>query len=212
MIVGRRTNVRWDAKDVIYLPINVTRVAWQRGALYSKGADYFFIANNAFPWNRVPDFVIARDGYDNFLVASAIRNNVSVIDATATILAVHQTDLEGNLAGAKVGKDTRFNKQLIGKFRYFKGHTKSAPYETALVNSRSDNIMTVVVKKRLLERKRRIRKLSHHGLSSNASPALRATRFPSGKGQILTTYTESITRKRAPKIDHMRLGPQHLHQ
>ena len=157
MIVGRRTNVKWNVKDLIYLPTNVTRVAWQRGALFDRGADYFFIANNAFPWNRVPDFVIARDGYDSFLIASAIINNVSVIDATATIVAVHQTDLEGNLAGANAAKHNQFNKNLMGKFRYYMVDTTLAPYETALINKISDNIKTVVVKKRLLDRKQLIR-------------------------------------------------------
>ena len=153
LIVGRRTNVKWRNNDLLHHPINVTLVARKRGVLFSHGADYFIIAKNAFPWRKIPDFVIARDGYDGFLVASAIKNNVSVVDATATILAVHQTDKEGNFAGGSNARDTLFNKKLMGYYHYTMGHTKAAPYETRIV-SKEDNTMAVVVKKRKLKRRK----------------------------------------------------------
>ena len=130
----------------------MTHVARDRGMLYYKGADYFFIAKNAFPWHSTPDFVIARDGYDNFFVAHAIRNNVSVIDATTTLLAVHQTDIEGNLAGGTNTVDRRFNKKLIGRFKYSRGHTRLAPYVTIVARDESDNTTSVAVQKRKLKR------------------------------------------------------------
>ena len=157
LVVGRRTNVRWNSEDFIYHPVNVTLIARQRGRLYDKGADYFFIARNALPWHCIPDFVIARDGYDNFLVATAITNSVSVIDSTATILAVHQTDQEGNLAGGRNRADRRFNKQLIRQFLYYTGHTKLAPYATVITSNESGHTTSiVVVEKRKLKRKKNI--------------------------------------------------------
>ena len=116
LIIGRRTNVVWHSNESLYLPDDVTLTAKKKGTLFIVNAvDYFFIARNAFPWHRFPDLVIARNAYDSLLVMTAIQNNVSVIDATKTLLALHQTDVEGNFAGGNrtLNKDT--NLKLINK-------------------------------------------------------------------------------------------------
>ena len=150
MVTGRRTNVQWLSNETMQLPDNVTLAAKKRGRLFLLEAeDYFFIANNAFPWHRVPsNLVIARPGYDNFFVATAIMNNVSVVDATNTLLAVHMTDREGNLAGSK-NRDMLFNKRLIGKFNYYRGMTSSAQYATLMTKNTTDNKKYVFVRKRI---------------------------------------------------------------
>jgi len=74
----------------LYLPDHVTAEARQRGQqLFAEYAeDYFLIAFNDFPWHRVIDVVIGRPAYDNYLVGLAIRQNVTVVDATSTLLAL----------------------------------------------------------------------------------------------------------------------------
>ena len=154
LVIGRRTNVEWYDIKSLYLPEDVTRVAKQRGRLFIPNAvDYFFIAKNAFPWQHVPNVVIARNGYDSFLVMTAIQNNVSVIDATSTLLAVHQTDAEGNFAG---GNSLRkySNQRLINKLfnmslkhHFHKGYTTAATYETTNLKNKSDEVSVIVIKR-----------------------------------------------------------------
>jgi len=148
--------VEWHSNESLYLPNDVTKVARQRGELFIVSAvEYFFIARNAFPWHRVPDVVIARNGYDSFLVMIAIQNNVSVIDATHTLLAVHQTDIDGNFAGGNNTKHKHFNRKLINKlfktmlrYHFRKGYTEAAPYETINANNKPEDTMSVVIIKR----------------------------------------------------------------
>ena len=115
LVIGRRTNVPYN-NEPLYHPRDVTETAKQKGRLFVVTAiDYFFVAMNAFPWHLIPDLVIARNGYDNFLVLTAIENNVSVIDATGTLLAVHQTDEEGNFAGRESTLEKYININLLRK-------------------------------------------------------------------------------------------------
>jgi len=137
--------------SLLYLPENVTQVARQRGQLFTaKAEDYFFIAFNDFPWNRVPALVIGRRAYDNYLVGLAIQQSVAVVDATATLLAVHQTDREGNFAGHG-HKDTHVNAVRIGKFDYSAGFSTSAQYVTKFTDDEVCNCtmtkVTVVIRK-----------------------------------------------------------------
>jgi hypothetical protein len=110
---------------------DVQRQARTKGRLFiSNAQDYFLIAGNRFPWHRIPDIVIGRPAYDNFVVAMAIRDGVSVIDATASILAVHQSDRDGNFAGHN-NSDRNANVAVIGKyFSYRRGFTSRSQYVT----------------------------------------------------------------------------------
>jgi len=160
LVIGRRTNVPYN-NEPLYHPRDVTETAKQKGRLFVVTAiDYFFFARNAFPWHRIPDLVVARNGYDNFLVLTAIENNVSVIDATGTLLAVHQTDEEGNFAGKqrtlqKYANIDIFRKMLktrvglpVYKYILPKGFTDAAPYETVYASNNSDGAMTVTLIRR----------------------------------------------------------------
>ena len=53
--------------------------------------------------------VIGRPAYDNYFVGFARKNNVSIVDATKSILALHQTGSDGKFAGAK-NKDSKYNR------------------------------------------------------------------------------------------------------
>ena len=95
--------------------------------------DYFILAHNQFVWDQVLDVIIGRPGYDNYLVAVALNNKISVIDATKTILTLHQTDIEGNDSGIKSGKlkkDLYFNYKLFGEFDKSRGRTNNTPFYT----------------------------------------------------------------------------------
>jgi len=149
MIVGRRTNVLLsNNSQPLYLPDDVTAAARQRGKLFVPNAeDYFFIALNDFPWHLVADVVVGRPAYDNYLVGLAIQQNVTVVDATRSILAVHQTDRDGDYAGHR-HDDYRFNGIRIGPFLYCTGWTTSAQYVTNVTTNEFHNLTKVTVVKR----------------------------------------------------------------
>ena len=149
MVVGRRTNVLLgNNTHLLYQPEHVTKLARQRGRLFGADAeDYFFIAFNDFPWNRVPNVIIGRPAYDNFLVGRAIQENVTVVDATATLLAFHQTGSDEDFAGFR-NKDSRFNIIRIGLYNYGAGLTTSARYETVFAVEEVCNRTEVVLEER----------------------------------------------------------------
>jgi len=146
LVVGRRTNVLLGNDSLLYLPENVTQAATQLFIVNAE--DYFFIAYNDFPWHLVADVVVGRPAYDNYLVGLAIQQNVAVVDATATLLAVHQTDQDGNMAGHR-NRDRRFNKIRIGrKFNYSTGLITSAQYVTNVIIDDVNNRTKVTVESR----------------------------------------------------------------
>jgi len=149
LVVGRRTNVLLGNDKLLYLPENVSQAARQRGKVFITCAeDYFFIAFNDFPWHLVADVVVGRPAYDNYLVGLAIKQNVTVVDASDTVLAVHQTDMDGNMAGHQ-HTDATFNLVRIGpKFNYATGLTTSAQYVTKFDIGGSSNRTRVTVSRR----------------------------------------------------------------
>jgi hypothetical protein len=147
LVVGRRTNTPC-CDQPLYLPDDVTLASRQNGSLFiSDAEDYFFIASNVFPWERIRDVVVGRSAYDNYLVGMAIRHNVSVVDATNTLLAVHQTDKDGNFAGHN-NVDARFNHDVIGDFNYYLGLTTNAQFYTG-VTSQNSTVGPVAIYRRL---------------------------------------------------------------
>ena len=61
--------------------------------------------------------VIGRPAYDNYFVGVARKNNVLIVDATKSILALHQTGSDGKFAGAK-NKDSKYNR--YSEFNYYR--------------------------------------------------------------------------------------------
>lgn len=61
----------------------------KNGSLHAPaGSDYFIFPRNAFA--EIPDFAIGRAGWDNWMIYRARKNRWPVIDATPSIVAVHQ--------------------------------------------------------------------------------------------------------------------------
>lgn len=139
LMTGERTNVNETVVPYgtpFYKFAVVTETAKNKGILYREDAeDYFFIWKcRDFPWNIIKDVVIGRAGYDNYLVGLFKRHdNVTAVDVTKTVLAVHQTGWDGNQANRK-HIDTKYNNNVIGKFHYTHGFTINTPYLTAFNN------------------------------------------------------------------------------
>ncbi|KAK3577853.1 hypothetical protein CHS0354_010414 [Potamilus streckersoni] len=133
LIVGRRTNVNVTNTKQFSTWQNVTFMAKTKGELFPAFGEDYFVASPSFPWKDIKDVIIGRKGYDNYLVAYARRNNIFVIDATQTILAVHQTTSAGNFESSK-HTDKEHNKILLKEtmknIKYESGYTTCTEYYT----------------------------------------------------------------------------------
>ena len=70
-------------------------------------------------------------GYDNWLVVHSIMNNIPSIDSTPTVVAIHQTGHDGNMAGHSNRKNKYINYGLAGKhFDYSLGWTSCTHFVT----------------------------------------------------------------------------------
>ena len=135
MVVGRRTNYEMKESEELYNVTDIQRAAKAKGKLFMPDAvEYFLIAHNDYPWHKVPDIVIGRSAYDNYLVAFAIMQGITVVDATSTILALHQTGEDGNFAGHHQ-PDSKHNRKVIGPFHFGKGTVSAAQMVTKRDNN-----------------------------------------------------------------------------
>ena len=134
LIIGRRTNFNLtDLSSARAYGLKEVRGLARQGALFQYNAqDYFITTRNSFRWNALPDFVVGRVAYDNWIVTKAILDRILVVDATSTILALHQTGKRGNFEGhlkarpltRKWRESASINKKLAGKrFNYDLGRT-----------------------------------------------------------------------------------------
>ena len=136
LVIGVRRNVNISNTDMstLYLFDNVrnTYVKHRPRSAMADAEDYFFFARaSLFSWKTIKDVVVGRPGYDNYLVAEAHKHKaVSVVDASRTVLAFHQTGRDGDMAGLK-RPGSRFNYRLIGlDYPYIKGMITGTRYVT----------------------------------------------------------------------------------
>ena len=133
LIVGRRTNFNLTDLSSAHR-YSFEEVRWRalNGSLFQYNAqDYFIVTKDSFFWPDLPNFVVGRVAYDNWLVTRAILDRVLVVDATDTILALHQTGRGGNFEGHKSrllkGKEKEsasVNEKLAGRwYSYDLGRT-----------------------------------------------------------------------------------------
>jgi hypothetical protein len=92
-------------------------VALDRGRLRGYAAlDYFVFRRGLF--DPLPPFLIGRACFDNWLVWRARELNRPVVDATRSVVAVHQSHdyshVRGGLEEAYGGPEARYNEQLAG--------------------------------------------------------------------------------------------------
>lgn len=117
LVVGKRTNFHFspDVQMKMSNGHKIQTLALQSGKLFQNNAqDYFICTYMPHFWRNIPDFVIGRLAYDNWLVDQAWHDKGKIlIDATKTILAVHLTTKDGNLAGHAKGVDSHYNFKLF---------------------------------------------------------------------------------------------------
>lgn len=132
-ISGRRTNVDFVSTKEAISYGNIRKAAKTRGILFKVDAEDYFITNKRFDWSIVPDFVIGRRAYDNWLVLHARAVGALTIDTSSTLLAVHQTTTTGNFEGHG-HTDPHYNDNLVLKLKlnrhYYEGFTTCMTYET----------------------------------------------------------------------------------
>ena len=138
LVTGQRIDYNLESDQELHSLSTVSQLA-SVGKLHpSHAQDYFISTHSGFPWESIPDFVVGRVGYDNWLVATAINRNFSVIDVTATVTALHQTGRDGNEAGRNIKRednDKYINYHLAGKFDYSDGLTMFSNYISLKPNS-----------------------------------------------------------------------------
>ena len=133
LMVGIRTNVQnvmphevitWDA---------MKSTAKRRGKLFLRNAEDYFITSFSYPWHSIPDVVIGRRAYDNWLVLNARKKKHLLIEISDTVLALHQTTKAGNFEGHR-HRDGNYNLRLLtrlyGKIQYGAGSTICAPMKS----------------------------------------------------------------------------------
>ncbi|XP_033735980.1 uncharacterized protein LOC117324302 [Pecten maximus] len=98
-ISGIRTNVmNVSLKEAASFP-NIAAAATVRGKLFEIHSADYFLTTKWFPWADIPPLVIGRRAYDNYIISHARKIKATVIDATETIPAIHQTTAKGNQEG-----------------------------------------------------------------------------------------------------------------
>ena len=114
LVIGRRTNVEYNTKAMAYTDREIHDMARKGKMNQSDAQDYLFVTRNSFDWHLVPDFVVGRPAYDNWLVDFAYHRNFSIIDLTQTLIAIHQTGPDGTKAShsSARGLDRKWNYSL----------------------------------------------------------------------------------------------------
>lgn len=123
LLVGRRTNVHYHGQ-ILASDTEVQTLAASHGKLFQADAqDYFFYSRGVQNLSSIPDFVVGRRAYDNWLVDHAFHNaNIVLIDASRTILALHLTTGDGNKAGHHKGADNNWNVNVLNPATQKKVH------------------------------------------------------------------------------------------
>jgi len=118
LLVGRRTNVDIEHSTILHDDPSVESMS-ETGFLFNSDAqDYFIYSRGARNWAMMPEFVVGRPGYDNWLVDDAWRDeSMDVIDVTRTLLAVHLTASDGNSAGHREASDKSYNHNIFDPFK-----------------------------------------------------------------------------------------------
>ena len=115
-------------------PRTVTHLANpQYSKLFRHDAfDYFFVTRS-YPFDKVLPLVISRGGFDTYIVAMANIWHLATIEGTNTVLALHQTDQDGNMAHKALPNNEMnmmYNRHILRKFSYKAGRAENAMYGT----------------------------------------------------------------------------------
>ena len=145
LIVG----YRWDidiTKKINFNNFNYNEVLWSKLIKKAKrhsssGIDYFMFKKNTFP--NLPNFVVGRPGYDNWLIWNARRRLIPVIDISKTVKVLHQNH-HFNFHNLKkdpkiyLEEDGLTNRALINKNKLTLNDTNYFFYNSILKKKTSD--------------------------------------------------------------------------
>ncbi|ESO94054.1 hypothetical protein LOTGIDRAFT_153537 [Lottia gigantea] len=113
LILVRRTNVDFSNSPELDENSNITEM-YNKGKAVMDGSSDGFFTNKLFPWEYVPNAVVGRIGIGMWLVSYARAMNVTVIDITKTVRAIHMTTKSGNLE-SNFKKNVRCNHVIYGQ-------------------------------------------------------------------------------------------------
>ena len=119
--------------------------------------DYFITTARGYPLDRLPEFVVGKPGYDNWILIKAVEWNMRAVDCSRAITALHQVKSLPNLDGGWYSNNTCMNRELIGRIYLNKGATFCAPYllkrrDNTQVRDESNKESPIMLYKRTLFR------------------------------------------------------------
>lgn len=137
LIVGRRTDshIGGNATELISDMFYVEQLR-RIGKLHAISSADYFIFTADFPWHLFDGLVIARPGYDNYILLATNERRMNVIDATKTLTAVHlETPHEGlaELGEHRWGTskdDINYNREKLKGYNFADGVITLTPYVT----------------------------------------------------------------------------------
>jgi hypothetical protein len=127
LLAGRR----WDVD--IQIPLDFQRAGWEEAVRYlalqtnrqrpAQWIDYFVFSKGLY-YQKIPEFVIGRPGWDNWLIWFALFSGVPVVDLSKDVCAVHQNHdysyhPEGE-QGVWQGEEAQENYRLLENGRKFR--------------------------------------------------------------------------------------------
>jgi len=91
LLSGQRIDKFVDPRQQNFTSAYVADTA-KKGKLHIvAGIDYFVIAKDGHFLDKVPDLVLGTPAWDNIFVDIAVKNNITTIDGTQTLTALHQS-------------------------------------------------------------------------------------------------------------------------
>ena len=139
LLSGQRKNVIYTRLRSVH-PSALHKLRNKYRLFNPRAQDYFITTAEGFPWDQVPDLVVGRPGWDNYLIVKSFEWCIPFIDTTKSISAFHQTGQDGNMAGF-TRKDYGINIELTGNFTFEIAKTTCARFATATDVSKKELIL-----------------------------------------------------------------------
>ncbi|OWF43229.1 hypothetical protein KP79_PYT18819 [Mizuhopecten yessoensis] len=142
LVTGRRIDSPVGLTEKIQTWKDFEKVA-QRGLMSNAFALDYFITTKGFNWKEFPDLVIGRPKIDNWLIFYARRKGVSLIDASASITALHQKTEKRKKMVRECNREILIKSKNV-QFRQnkvVKGNAECAHYETRHLKSGALTLM-----------------------------------------------------------------------